>query len=202
VSYLLLGRASVDRLVAGLVGAVVGGVLVAAVILLTDPAARDAETAKKDTAAALAALGKAESEIKRLKAEAESKPVDPIPVDVAEPTATPSVAAPSVPTPLKVSAVDLYKAYMDNEIAADESYSGHVVRVDGEINDVGRDILGTPYVAIKAGDESLGIVQCLFESDSEVASLSRGEDVAIVGTVSSKTIGVVIVRDCKVVSGW
>src|ERR1700736_1804386 len=39
----------------------------------------------------------------------------------------------------------LYRAYDANEVAADEKYKGKSVKITGKVQNIGKDILGSPY---------------------------------------------------------
>ncbi len=101
-----------------------------------------------------------------------------------------------------VSAIRLMNAYKENEVAADSQYKGHLVEVHGTIDTIGKDILDTPYVSLKASynQYDFGTVQCMFDknSQSQLASLSKGTEITLHGRVSGK-LGNVIVRDCSIV---
>ena len=97
--------------------------------------------------------------------------------------------------PIHISADDLYSAYEANEIAADARFKGESVIINGKIQNIGKDVFGSPYVII-GGTGLMDGVQCLFPKSSaaSLASLSKGALVTISGKVSSK-MGNVIVRD-------
>jgi len=102
--------------------------------------------------------------------------------------------------PIKVSASALSQAYDSNEVAADAKYKGNVVDVSGTIDTIGKDILGTPYVSLKTSEYSIIGVQCMFSQSDEaaLAALSSGQTITLEGTVSGKTIEV-IVDGCSIV---
>ncbi|WP_438312326.1 OB-fold protein [Sporosarcina sp. FA9] len=81
-----------------------------------------------------------------------------------------------------ISAVDLYSAYDDNEIAADQKYKGKQLEVTGTIKDIGKDILDSMYITLDTGDV-LGSIQVYFPKDDadSVAALSKGQDVTVIG---------------------
>jgi hypothetical protein len=117
------------------------------------------------------------------------------------PPATPSPPPPesvanSTPTDT-LSADDLYSQYNANEVAADAKYKGKVVDVYGVIRDIGKDILGSPYVVL-GGQGFLDGVQCTFPraDDSPVAHVTKGQFVSIRGRVSGK-MGNVLVNECQ-----
>lgn len=100
--------------------------------------------------------------------------------------------------PIAITAIALYAAYEENEIAADRKYKGRVVHVEGEIVDIGRDIVGEMYVALKTG-ALIGCVQCMFKEqhESALASLRKGQWVVLGGRCDGKLINI-LVANCAV----
>jgi hypothetical protein len=104
----------------------------------------------------------------------------------------------SRPTDLVVSdAAAVYAAYEENEVKADIDMKNKYFAVKGRIESIGKDILNTPYVALKNRENSIFRVQCMFtDSDQErLANVSTGQMVVIAGKCMGK-MGNVIMRDC------
>ena len=95
-----------------------------------------------------------------------------------------------------LTASQLYNAYENNEVAADNKYKGEIVLISGTIEDIGKDILDKPYITLVTGN-ILFNVQCYFEKSNEgqFASLSKGQRVKVKGVVDGK-FGNVTVEDC------
>lgn len=91
---------------------------------------------------------------------------------------------------------ELTKAYDDNEVAANRQYKGAKVRIIGVIDNIGEDIMGTPYVALK-GHKMFSYVQCMFskEQGKRLSQLDKGQKVYIVGWVSGNLMGPIL-REC------
>lgn len=92
-----------------------------------------------------------------------------------------------------LSADQLYRDYNANEVSADAKYKGRVVVVSGVIQNIGKDILGSPYIVI-GGRGFLDGAQCTFTrgEESSVARLSKGQRVSVKGEVSGKMANVQI----------
>ena len=120
-------------------------------------------------------------------------------VSSTSPSTTGSTNAPAQP-PIKISAVALSDAYNNNEVAADAKYKGNVVDVTGTIDTIGKDILNNPYVTLKTAEYSVLSVQCMFSQSDEstLAALSSGQAITLQGTVSGKTLNVIL-DGCSVV---
>lgn len=65
---------------------------------------------------------------------------------------------PGPPTPLDtVTAEELNRQYMQNEVAADERYRGRRYVLAGELDDIAKDFLDKPYVRVRVPGTFLGI---------------------------------------------
>jgi len=103
---------------------------------------------------------------------------------------------------IEVTAWDLYAAYQENEIAADAQYDGKVLKVTGVVDDIGKDIMDTPYIVLTDGRLfALGGVQCFFneQHEPELALLKKGEIVTVMGECTGYLFNV-SVEDCILVS--
>ncbi len=94
---------------------------------------------------------------------------------------------------LKVSAVDLAKAYEDNEVSADKSYKDKTAEINGKVSDIGV-VGGQTYIVLSSGkDMSVTDVQCFFEEQSEidkVSNLKKGDTVTVQGKIDGKSMNV------------
>jgi hypothetical protein len=100
-----------------------------------------------------------------------------------------------------VSAVELYREYKANEVAADQDFKGQTLSVSGNVDKIGKDILGTIYVTFDNGGKfEIGQVQCMFDDKhaARAAKLSKGQRVTVIGTCEGK-MGNVLLRKCEFV---
>lgn len=92
-----------------------------------------------------------------------------------------------------VTAVDLCKAFEDNEIKANKEYKDKLVEVTGEITDIG-EAFGSTYIILSSEvDFSLTDAQCYFKDKDEIdkiADLSKGDTVTIIGKVDGKSLNI------------
>lgn len=113
-----------------------------------------------------------------------------------------TTAPSATPAPIEISAVDLWKAYTDNEVNADNQYGDQLLAVTGTITDIGKDIVtGNPCVSLDSGSEySLYPVQCFFsagDKNSEaLAALKDGQEITVYGTCSGAPVASVQLSDC------
>lgn len=118
----------------------------------------------------------------------------PIATEPAKPAPEP---APTHPTDLVVSDAGAVEAlYSQNEVKADAEMEGKLFAVRGVVRQVGKDILGNPYVTLTSGSGVLGVV-CQFESADEGAlgALHAGQQLTIAGTGAGKALGPVM-KEC------
>ncbi len=97
-----------------------------------------------------------------------------------------------------LSAAVLFGEYHANELAADAKYKGRPIEVTGVVKSIGSDILGTPYIALDAGDRTAFSVQCMFDDNDGLVILNQGDRVRIRGTCNGKMLNVVL-DDCILV---
>jgi len=101
---------------------------------------------------------------------------------------------------IEVTAGKLYQDYRDNGVSADSKYKNNFVRMSGIVSSIDKDILDTPYVVLTNGSGSILGVQCMFSKskESELSTLSKGQNITLTGKVNGNLIGNVIVEDCSI----
>ena len=102
--------------------------------------------------------------------------------------------------PIKISAVQLSKEYDANKVAADQKYEDKTLEVPGIIDDIGKDILGKPYIILKGKGDLLFGIQCMFnpEDENKLANLSKGQAITVKCLMLGELIGNVILKDCVI----
>jgi hypothetical protein len=93
-------------------------------------------------------------------------------------------------TPIEVTANEIYQAYEDNQIVADDRFKDKDIIVTGVVDDIKRDLVGNPYVTLETG--TYWSVQCIFpkEDVAVLTKLSKGQKVRIAGKVTGTTMNV------------
>jgi hypothetical protein len=97
-----------------------------------------------------------------------------------------------------LSVRDLERAYEANEVAADQRFKDQTVRVIGLVAEVGRDVLGAPYVVFRSSREySAFSVQASFPRSAEglLATLAPGAPLTVT-CVGAGKMGHVQLRRC------
>jgi hypothetical protein len=99
----------------------------------------------------------------------------------------------------RLTAQQIYAAYQANEIAADGLFKGKTVEFAGNVRDIGKDVLGSPYLTLETGSEAWGSLQAMFprSSESQLASISKGQRVILQCRCDGKIMLNVILRDCS-----
>jgi hypothetical protein len=98
---------------------------------------------------------------------------------------------------ITVSPKDLYAAYENNEVKADNTYKGRVVRLVGEVDDIGKDILDKPYIKFNADQYGMTGIQIYFKTSEQnkLGNLDKGQTVTVVGLCDGKQVINVVIKD-------
>ena len=100
---------------------------------------------------------------------------------------------------ISVTAVDLYSAYENNALRADNTYKGKFVRVTGKVSSVDQDLLTKkPYVKLISADNPyINYVYVYFKEAelSKVADLESGQTIRVVGNCEGKGVISVDIKD-------
>lgn len=100
----------------------------------------------------------------------------------------------------QVRAAKIVQEYEANEIAADQVYKGRRVFVIGEVGDVKKDILDTPYITLDEEEFHFRAVQAFFPEAMlpELARLQKGQLIGVVGVCDGLMMNVII-KKCQLV---
>ncbi len=103
---------------------------------------------------------------------------------------TASVQEQAIPEPaVQVLATKLASDYEANEVSADTKYKGKILEVTGTIQNIGKDILDTPYVALSDGTQySITSIQCMFDKSDQdqLATLKKDTKITLRGRGDGK----------------
>jgi len=99
----------------------------------------------------------------------------------------------------ELTAEELYTAYRENEVAADEMYKGKKLAITGTITDIGKDVTDRPYVVFKI--YFLESVTCYFskENNSVIAKMNKTDGATIVGVCGGLFLKNVVIKDCNII---
>jgi hypothetical protein len=105
-------------------------------------------------------------------------------------------------TYIAVTANELWNAFSENEVAAEQKYEGKTVRITGVISDINSaDTFTSANVLLNVDNSYLGCVQCNFSSKNAeaIANLNKGTSVTIEGTCGKISLFNLMVNACKVI---
>ena len=99
---------------------------------------------------------------------------------------------------LSVGAVVSY--YSANEVAGDEALKGKWFKVKGVVERVGKDILGSSYIAFKNEEDAVRSVQCFFEDShkSVLIAIQPGQQLTVFGKGQGLMMNV-LMEKCEIV---
>lgn len=101
---------------------------------------------------------------------------------------------------ITINATKLVSDYEANTVAADSKYKDQIIEITGVIEDIGKDILDTPYVVLTGGQSILDDVQCMFDksdaTQEELSILKKSQTLTVRGWVRGQTLGNVLVNNC------
>ena len=102
---------------------------------------------------------------------------------------------------IEISANDIYAAFQENEIAANEKYKGKAVKITGVVSDINaKDVLTSANILLDVDDTFfVGSVQCNFNSDysKALANVQKGQSVTIIGTCNGLSTFNVMINACQ-----
>ena len=102
---------------------------------------------------------------------------------------------------IHINVFELRAEYEENEVAADEKYEDKIIYVNGVIDNIGKDVLDTPYITLDDGT-IINSVQCMFDKADEsiVADLKMGQEVTVRGECAGEIIfGNILLRGSSIV---
>lgn len=117
---------------------------------------------------------------------------------VAEESTAPE--APKTPEVTVTSPV-LAKAYKDNEVAADQKYKGKLIEISGKVTGVDNGTFDNEIIVkLSDGEYDFTGPMCYMKPSEhdKVINYSKGQQVTLIGTGNSATIGSPMLKDCVI----
>ncbi len=111
--------------------------------------------------------------------------------------ASPSATPTSAPVAMQITAKQLADDFDANQVAAEANWEGKLVEFNAEITNITD--TGISFNNIASKQFSLTQISCAVTDKEELMSLKNGQMVTVQGVVGKQTIGVIDVRDCKVI---
>ncbi len=108
---------------------------------------------------------------------------------------TPNIA--SQEKVISVSAVDLYNAYDDNEVATDEKLKGVIIEITGTVQSIDKDFMDDINISLRSPNEYMPVNVAMEKSEKETAiNLRKGQKITARCKQISKTMGSPYGRKC------
>lgn len=96
-----------------------------------------------------------------------------------------------------LSASELFKAYSEDEAAANQKYAGKVVEINGLIYSLDEGSQGDLNILFMDDDEMFGVA-CTIDQEEDIDELTEGQEITIKGECSGMLSDVVLIR-CVIV---
>lgn len=97
-----------------------------------------------------------------------------------------------------ISSTDLWAAYHDNEVRADEDFKNKTFYVTGTVTNIGKNLFDDIEIRLE-GDGMFGNVACEVTDKAVAAQLEKGQLITLRGKCSGLTITDVFMKECVVV---
>ena len=95
----------------------------------------------------------------------------------------------------------LCRAYLENEVTADDDFQGKGVVFEAEIADIARGAFSRPYAFFPSAEGSVTGITCYFSNkDPNLRRIRKGQAVRVRGTVKGFLMQDVILEDCDILS--
>jgi hypothetical protein len=104
-----------------------------------------------------------------------------------------------------VSAIDakvLVAEYDKNKLAAQDKYTGKLVKTTAYIKNISSDILGSYFLSLNPSSDQYYFgtsIQCYFANKDQLTSLENGQMITVQGKMQDMSIGIVQMKECSVV---
>ena len=96
-----------------------------------------------------------------------------------------------------LSASDLFKAFSEDEVAANQKYAGKVVEISGLIHSLDEGSQGDLNILFMDENEMFGVA-CTIDQEEDTDELTEGQEITIKGECSGMLSDVVLIR-CVIV---
>ena len=97
----------------------------------------------------------------------------------------------------RVSAVDLFNAYDENEVATDEKLKGAIIEITGTVQSIDKDFMDDINIALRSSNEYMPVNLTMEKSEKETAiNLRKGQKITARCKQISKTMGSPYGRKC------
>lgn len=102
---------------------------------------------------------------------------------------------------ISVTSASISKEYSENEVAADAKYKGKLIEISGKIAGVNNGITDNEMIVrLSDGQYDVNDPYCYMKASEhdKVLTFKKGQQITLVGTGDSATIGSPVLKDCTV----
>ena len=93
----------------------------------------------------------------------------------------------------KITAVALYDAFSRNETSATKKYTGQVVQLTGEIDEIYTDEKNAPVVVLRSSEgDPVSVVTLEASQESKIANYREGDEIIVNAQCSGKLMEVIL----------
>jgi len=104
------------------------------------------------------------------------------------------------PLGARLTASQLFAAYHENEIAADNQFKGKSLAVTGSLDSINKDIFNNGYLVLHDGNEFEGVHATLTDDSMKSAGrLSPGQEITLICTGQGMIVGSPVLKECDMV---
>lgn len=101
------------------------------------------------------------------------------------------------PAPMQIKVTELADEFDENQVAAEAKWEGKLVEFAAEISNITDS--GVSFHNVSSKEFSFTQISCRIADKNQLLSLKNGELVTVQGTVGKQSLGVIDIKDCKVV---
>lgn len=111
---------------------------------------------------------------------------------------SPRVEQASEPTPIRITATQLFSQYEQNEVAADAIFKGKLLEVTGVVESIDSDVMDEAIVQLRSPNQFLSVsASGNSEFKQQAFSLRKGKKITLLCTGDGEIISAPQLKDCK-----
>lgn len=98
----------------------------------------------------------------------------------------------------ELTAGQLYSAYEDNEVAADNKYKDKTILLTGVVESIKKDFMDEVYIVVRV-DGFLNSIHCNMKDDSQAGQVSKGYQYKFLGRCNGMILTSVMMENCEII---
>ena len=114
-------------------------------------------------------------------------------------TSSEAIAEAPTETAIPVTAQEIFEAYDNNEMGADQQYKGKALLVSGTVSGISSDFMDDAQVQLATSNEFMDVMASGDEAfNSAAATLSKGQQITMLCQGGGEVIGSPMLSDCVI----